>query len=80
MTHPRVAQFRKALRPNLEVVAKTKAMIRGAQDGRIRTFAIVTVNPLNKVEITCAGDLSDTRKSVLLAGILRLAIQIMGRP
>jgi len=73
------AQFRKALRPNSEVVEKTKAMLRGAEDGRIRTFAIVTVNPLNKAEITCAGDLSDMRKSVLLAGLLKLAIQIMGR-
>jgi hypothetical protein len=80
MAHQRVVTpFRKALRPHPEVVQKSKALVRGAEDGRIRTFAIITVNPLNKVEITCAGDLSDARRNALLAGLLRMAIQLTDR-
>jgi hypothetical protein len=75
-----VARIRQPLRPDPDVVHDAEKALRAAKDGRIRTFAMITVNPVNEVEITCAGDLSDVRKTALLGGLLKLGIQLMKRP
>lgn len=65
-------QWRKGPRPDESVVAMTEAVADAAAKGRVRVLGIVTINPNLDVEYTCAGELDEVRKNLLIAGLLRL--------
>jgi hypothetical protein len=66
-----VSRFRGAIRPNAEVVSLLETALESARNGHVRTILIVTVNPLHEVEQQMAGDLSATRRTVLIGGLSR---------
>lgn len=69
-------QWRKGPRPDESVVALTQAVGDAANRGEVRVIGIVTINPMLEVEFTCAGELDEVRKTLLLGGLTRLIKKI----
>lgn len=65
-------QWRKGPKPDDSVMALTTAVDAAAHNGQVRVVAIVTVNPMLDVEYTCAGELDEVRKNLLIGGLNRL--------
>lgn len=68
--------WRRNPKPDARVVKLTNTADQAAQDGKIRLIAVVTVNPMLEVEFTCAGDLDDVKRNLLIAGLTRLIQQV----
>lgn len=69
-------QWRKGPRPDQSVVALTEAVSTAASRGDVRIIGIVTINPMLEVEFTCAGELDEVRKTLLIGGLTRLITKI----
>lgn len=74
------AHFRRHPRPDDEVVELLEKLLSSARNGYVRSIVLAAVNPVNKVETACTGDLGDVRKTALLGGLLKVAIALMKRP
>jgi hypothetical protein len=72
-------RFRSTARPDVDVVDLLERVLRSARKGHIRSVAVVAVNPVHQVETAAAGDLSEVRTNVLLAGLTRAANELMKR-
>lgn len=65
------SHFRATPRPDSEVVQLLEQLLEGARLGRVRSVAVVMVNPLNSTEVATAGDLGPIRANALIGGLTR---------
>lgn len=73
------SKFRQHPQPDPEVVDLLERVLDSARKGYVKTVAIIPVNQLHQVEIGLAGDLSHVRTNAILAGLARIAHQMMNR-
>lgn len=69
-------KFRKHPRPESDVIALLEFALASARRGATKSVYIIAVSPVNHVEIAAAGDLTPDRKTVLLGGLFRAALDL----
>jgi hypothetical protein len=74
MGHPK---FRGHPKPDADVIDLLKRILASAEQGYIKSIAVVAVNPVHQVHTAAAGDLSEVRSNVLLGGLTRAANELM---
>jgi hypothetical protein len=74
------AHFRKHPRQDDDVVQLLEQVLSSARKGNVRSIVLVAVDPVNKAEEASAGDLGSIRKTVLLGGLLKVAVGLLKRP
>jgi hypothetical protein len=74
MSDPR---FLSNTKPNNEVVDLSQRMLAGALRGDPRLIMVVAVNAVNEVEFEIAGDCSEVRSNILLAGLVRATNKLL---
>lgn len=72
--HPR---FRKAPKPDDEIVQAIERALVAAKEGRLRSVLIVGVDPLHRPESISAGDLGPGFKASLLGALAQAAHQLL---
>ena len=73
-------RWAKGLRPNPDVLDLLELLKASALSGKLRTLAVVTVDPLLNVETAKAGDCDLVRKRLLAAGLFEAAHAIVRPP
>lgn len=75
----RDVRFRSSPLPDTDVVKLLESMLESARQGRIRTLAVVLVNPVHETQHITAGDLSPVRRNALLGGITQAKHALLAR-
>lgn len=74
-----MSRFRKHPKPDDDVIDLLERVLASARCGYVRAITIVAVNPINQVETPSAGELESIRRTALLGGLIRAAVDLMSR-
>jgi hypothetical protein len=70
-------KFRNHPKPDVDVIDLLRRVLASAEQGYVKSVAVVAVNPVHQVHTAAAGDLSEVRSTVLLGGLSRAANELM---
>lgn len=69
-------QWRRAPPPDRAVTKLSSAVDEASREGQVRVLAVVTLNPMLRVEFDFAGELDEVRKNLLIGALQRLIRKI----
>jgi len=72
-------RFLNSPRPQGEVVELLERLLVSAQQGHLRSLAVVAVNPANESETAAVGELGPVRTVVLIGGLSKAANDLLNR-
>jgi hypothetical protein len=69
-------QWRKSPRPDQEIVTILRQLLIAAQNGSVRSLAVVAVNPMLELETATAGITDEVRRRLIAGGLIEVAVNL----